>query len=371
VGLEVATYINGLVTTNPVGASDPKSQGDDHLRLIKTVLKNTFPNLTGAMTLTQAQLNAAAQTNAANVFTTRQTIDTGDTDFFNGRLLDLKSFAPSMFFWDETTSSQKCLVSVDGNILKFHSTPNTDGTAMTERMSIDLATGDIDFPGDVNIDGALTASGTTFGFESGTRCVFQQTAAPTGWTKDTTHNNKALRLVTGSVSSGGSVAFSTAFASKAVTGSIGNTTDTGTIQNTTATGTVGNTTLTASQIPAHTHSFSGSDSATTSSAGSHTHSRNYRDGAIGGGTVNIVVAESSSDGESATGMNADGAHTHSVSVTISGTTGSAGSGGSHNHAFTGVAHNHTLAMNAHNHTFTGTAINLAVQYVDFIIAEKD
>ena len=57
-GLEAATYIDTLVTTNPVGASDPKSQGDDHIRMIKSVLKATFPALTGPMTLTQAQINA-------------------------------------------------------------------------------------------------------------------------------------------------------------------------------------------------------------------------------------------------------------------------------------------------------------------------
>jgi hypothetical protein len=37
--------------------------------------------------------------------------------------------------------------------------------------------------------------------------LFQQTAAPTGWTKDTTHNDKALRLTSGTVGTGGSVAF--------------------------------------------------------------------------------------------------------------------------------------------------------------------
>jgi hypothetical protein len=56
-GLEAGTYVDDLVATNPVGASDPKSQGDDHIRLIKAVLKNTFPNLTGAMTATEAELN--------------------------------------------------------------------------------------------------------------------------------------------------------------------------------------------------------------------------------------------------------------------------------------------------------------------------
>jgi len=58
--LETALYIDGLVVANPSGPTDPKSQGDDHLRLIKTTLKNTFPNLTGAMIATQAQLNALA-----------------------------------------------------------------------------------------------------------------------------------------------------------------------------------------------------------------------------------------------------------------------------------------------------------------------
>lgn len=55
-GLETATYINGLVTTNPT-SSDPKSQGDDHLRLVKSTVKATFPNITGAVTPTQTDLN--------------------------------------------------------------------------------------------------------------------------------------------------------------------------------------------------------------------------------------------------------------------------------------------------------------------------
>lgn len=46
-GLEAASYVDDLVTTNPVGASDTKAQGDDHLRLIKTVLKATFPGMAG------------------------------------------------------------------------------------------------------------------------------------------------------------------------------------------------------------------------------------------------------------------------------------------------------------------------------------
>lgn len=55
--LEQATYINQLVTANP-GATDTVAQADDHLRLIKAVLKATFPNITGAVTATQDQINA-------------------------------------------------------------------------------------------------------------------------------------------------------------------------------------------------------------------------------------------------------------------------------------------------------------------------
>lgn len=66
-------------------------------------------------------------------------------------------------------------------------------------------------------------------FDTGTRLAFQQTSAPTGWTKDTAAaiNDSILRLVTGTVSSGGSVGWSTA--------------------------TVGATTLSSAEIPGHVH----------------------------------------------------------------------------------------------------------------------
>lgn len=51
-------YIDSLVSTNPVGATDPKSEGDDHIRGIKNTLKLSFPNITGPVTATQAELNA-------------------------------------------------------------------------------------------------------------------------------------------------------------------------------------------------------------------------------------------------------------------------------------------------------------------------
>jgi hypothetical protein len=41
-------------------STDLLAQGDDHIRLIKSVLQATFPNITGPVTLTQAQLNGVA-----------------------------------------------------------------------------------------------------------------------------------------------------------------------------------------------------------------------------------------------------------------------------------------------------------------------
>lgn len=86
-------------------------------------------------------------------------------------------------------------------------------------------------------NGAGTAPSyqTAGGVPSGTRMSFNQTTAPTGWTKDTTAalNDSIMRIVTGSVSSGGSNAFS-AFNGQT---------------------SVGATTLTVGQIPSHTHSI--------------------------------------------------------------------------------------------------------------------
>ena len=83
---------------------------------------------------------------------------------------------------------------------------------------------------------AISALTPTPVIPSGTLMLFQQTAAPTGWTKQTTHNDKALRVVSGTASSGGTVAFTTAFASGL---------------------TAGATTLSTAQMPSHTHTVQG------------------------------------------------------------------------------------------------------------------
>lgn len=74
-GLETGTYISDLVATNPT-ATDPKSQGDDHFRLIKGVLQATLPSASKALYFpTAAAKNAdfsvvAADQNKLFVITT-------------------------------------------------------------------------------------------------------------------------------------------------------------------------------------------------------------------------------------------------------------------------------------------------------------
>lgn len=54
--LEIGTYIDDLVTTNPVSGDDV-GQGDDHIRLLKTTIKNTFPNTDNEVNPTPAEFN--------------------------------------------------------------------------------------------------------------------------------------------------------------------------------------------------------------------------------------------------------------------------------------------------------------------------
>jgi hypothetical protein len=79
--LESATYLSQLVATNPPN-TDLISQADDHVRLIKGVLQNQFPNFTAAaLTSTQAQIDAltAGSAQTPGTFTGTLTGMTGAT----------------------------------------------------------------------------------------------------------------------------------------------------------------------------------------------------------------------------------------------------------------------------------------------------
>lgn len=53
--VESGTSIGDLDPSKP-GPSDPKSEGDDHLRLIKSLILASFPNIKGAMTVAHDQV---------------------------------------------------------------------------------------------------------------------------------------------------------------------------------------------------------------------------------------------------------------------------------------------------------------------------
>lgn len=77
----------------------------------------------------------------------------------------------------------------------------------------------------VSLDTSYAAGAFVIALPGGaaTAMLFWQAAAPTGWTKSTANNNKALRVVSGTGGgTGGSVAFTTAFASKTPSGTISN-----------------------------------------------------------------------------------------------------------------------------------------------------
>lgn len=239
--LESGTFIDALNVSNPTN-TDSVSEADNHIRLIKSTIKATFPNLTAAVTLTAAEINA---------------------------LQGLQSLV-----------------------------------------------------------GQLSAP-------AGTRMLFQQSAAPTGWTTDTSQNDKALRVVSGSTSSGGSVAFSSAFTSHTPAGSV----------STTVSGNTEYTTLTTAMLPAHRHFIAAN--ITGNSLGALTASNSARRGGH-----EELTSNNSED------YHLGGAGSNDATI---GRTSSVGSNS---------GHRHQISMSGSS-SFNGTAINLAVRYVDVIIAQKD
>jgi len=187
------------------------------------------------------------------------------------------------------------------------------------------------FGDDINVTGNVSASyfigdGSSLTniepFDSGTLMLFQQTTAPTGWTKQTTHDNKALRVVTGTASSGGSNTFSGVFnTAVAVSGTSNNST-------VTISGSTAGHALTQAQLPSYT--LTPSQRAKTEDKGP------LNRGSSSGGGASYEYLDIPSGGS-------DQAHSH-------------GAG--------------TLAGDNHSHTYTSD-LELNVQYVDLIIAAKD
>jgi hypothetical protein len=196
---------------------------------------------------------------------------------------------------------------------------NGDGASLTTLNASNISSGtlpDARFP--VTLP-AVSGANLTGIFPVGTLMLFQQTSAPTGWTKQTTHNDKALRVVTGAASSGGTTAFSSVMASRTPSGSNSG-------------GSVSGHTLSEAEMPSHRHTILSPTHDTDSSA-----SQGYPNG-----NQHNSFRTSDRGGEERT--------PNMINLR--------GNSNSHSHGFA-------------NPTFTGTAMDFAVQYVDLIIASKN
>lgn len=66
------TYIEDLVDTNPIGATDNIDEGDDHIRNIKTAVQGSFPSLgAAAVTKTAAEINDLATLTGSETLTNK------------------------------------------------------------------------------------------------------------------------------------------------------------------------------------------------------------------------------------------------------------------------------------------------------------
>lgn len=215
------------------------------------------------------------------------------------------------------------------------------------------------------------------GIPKGTRMLFQQTAAPLGWTKDTTANldDTALRIVVGAVGSEtGGLDFATLFAAAVTTDAVdpGNTGATvvginGTDLNLASAATDLNLSVTAhaltiAELPAHKHlSFTRHDQANEGD----TYDLTNGEQAAANGKFVSQSAGTSSNIKNPYSEDAGSGDTHTHTL--------GGTPGSHSHTLSGTVGSHTHIATTHGHTMGththDTAMN--VNYHDVIIAVKD
>ena len=320
------------------------------------------------------------------------------------------------FVWRDHSAS-KLYLGTDAAVVtpRSHVIPSADSTFNIGSSSVRFSNGYFDtLHGDgSNLTGVQP-------FPSGTKMLFQQTAAPTGWTKVTSSvDNKALRIVSGTVGSGGNQTFTGAFASRTPAGNIaasGNSTASwsgnATTGNSTASfsGNTGNSGANTSNTgPSNTGNAGASTSSvsTSGSVSSHTLTNNQVPSHSHSMTAGILDDYGNTY---ATNFVARGGWPNWWSNNTSKNTSNSGGGGSHNHGFSGSSHshnvnnhthsvgNHSHSVNNHTHSFSGntgnhthsvavsgntgnhthnsggfsgSAMDFAVQYLDVIIASKD
>ncbi|QDP52900.1 MAG: putative baseplate wedge protein [Prokaryotic dsDNA virus sp.] len=156
--LETSTYINGLVATNPT-ASDPVSEGDDHIRLLKSTIKATFPNVTGATTATHTEMSLLTTATDAN--TASQLVKRDSSGNFSAGTITATTLAGTL-----STAAQTNVTSVgalDGGSI------TSNFGAIDNGSSNITTTGDLE-AGKVTID-SVVIDGSNIGFSSDTDLI--------------------------------------------------------------------------------------------------------------------------------------------------------------------------------------------------------
>lgn len=209
--------------------------------------------------------------------------------------------------------------------------------------------------GDVTIEivqPALTAAGDDF--DPGNKVAFLQAAAPAGWTKLTSFDNGAFRVVSGSGGgTGGTVNFTDGMISYQVTGNVDATVQWG--------GQTGETSLTPSGSLS-INLATGSASLNEGQMGSHQHdgtaifndSGQYGAQRKTGGSINFGITLNTS------GTGGNQSHLHDVQGTCSLT----GQSVSHSHGISASTQESSSLLN-------GNSKNFGVKYVDMILCQKN
>jgi hypothetical protein len=185
---------------------------------------------------------------------------------------------------------------------------------------------------------------------AGSIALFEQsTCAPTSWVKDTTHNNKALRVVNSTITNGGATTFSSVLSPSKSLGVQATSTLVGgfSVSSASAAVSIDSTTFTINvqgalgNMPPHTHPYTKNNEA----------SRTLGPGFTRQGFFDQNTSTSGSSQQ----------HQHSVPSFSS----------NHNHTTPGLPHTHTMGEEfPHGHSISIPAYNFGVLYLDVIFATK-
>ena len=223
----------------------------------------------------------------------------------------------------------------------------------------------------------IAAASGAASIPSGSVMLFYQASAPTGWTKVSTIDNKALRVVSGTGGgSGGNHNFTTVFSNQSLSVS-----GSGTASGTTGSGGNGSTSSNNSGSVSISGNCGGTQvmyANTTQNAlsiaqlAAHQHAYDKPRGTSGGQYGFLDTMNSGSSGTQSVASTGSGSvHHHAiVNFNINGSNFTfSGSGSPSNHSHTGPSHDHSFSDSV-SVSSTGS-LDMRVQYIDVIICTKD